>query len=888
MFASPVAGELFEREPLLAQMGERLRLVHAGQGQILLLSGEAGVGKSTLAHEFVLRQGKTCDVLWGTCDSLFTLRPLGAFDEVFAALGLKHSALEQDQASSSLLFPTLLTKITSNGGRPHLLVIEDIQWADSLSLDLMRYIARRASRLGLMFILTIRADALVHESVLRNFLADLPFHDTTRIQLLPLSRAAICQLAGPHAQWGEALFELSGGNPFYAKAVLEASVTLGKMVDSSDVPQVVRDVVLGRLAKLSASARLSCEFLSVVSGVIAPSFLEAVCKSAEQIKSINLCEPASIEECMRWGLLKTEESGVMFSHDIVRVTIEQSVPPLFSRQCHVIALRVHENAAIVSKEVLLFHARLAKSGHNLTHYIYEAALEASGSGAHRLATSHYETLLTQLDWLTPHQRARVFSGWAFAWSFSQFPNRRCIEMLKKASAIFRDLGEVTTAGSVLLRQSTIHMLMGNPTDSTHCAQEAIDLLEPLANDSSLGLAYSQMAHCCMASSDLRGTETWADKALTCEKTLKSAAVRAHALINLGAAQHRVGEAGGQGRIERGLSLALKHGLVESALLAYLNLAEGMLLECRFESAIEVLKTGSAFATDTGLLRNYFAGLETLVLLQQGKLEETENKALQLLKSDSGESVSPVLNWALSLAYGHACARRSDRLESETTLRQLYEQSLRLGLPRFFLPPGLALVEYYWMDGNLTESGSILQQCWRQKAAGDSPWQIGAMRVWAQRLGLELDGPVAVTGPFALELQGAYERAADMWLSLGVPFEAAICLLHGNTRNFPEAARILKTIGALATINTAKRIARARGMELSQRGPYRSARAHPQGLTAKETHVLEYLKEGFSNADIADQMKRSERTIEHHVAAILKKLRIRNRTDVVLSFASSAN
>jgi DNA-binding CsgD family transcriptional regulator len=158
----------------------------------------------------------------------------------------------------------------------------------------------------------------------------------------------------------------------------------------------------------------------------------------------------------------------------------------------------------------------------------------------------------------------------------------------------------------------------------------------------------------------------------------------------------------------------------------------------------------------------------------------------------------------------------------------------------------------------------------------SPWSIGELSVWRRRAGLEV-GEAAAAMPYSLELEGDVAGARAAWSELGCPYEAALVVAWGGD---PKAGRqsvlALRRLGADAA---AKRLGAMLGLR-----PRRQSRQNPAGLTRRELEVLELLSEGLRNAEIAERLVVTTKTVDHHVSSILAKLDARTRTEAVAAAA----
>jgi DNA-binding CsgD family transcriptional regulator len=158
-----------------------------------------------------------------------------------------------------------------------------------------------------------------------------------------------------------------------------------------------------------------------------------------------------------------------------------------------------------------------------------------------------------------------------------------------------------------------------------------------------------------------------------------------------------------------------------------------------------------------------------------------------------------------------------------------------------------------------------------------PWTRGAIAVWEHRLGVQRSSDLPVAAPYQLEISDDHAGAAAAWDALGCPYDAALALLGSDDEAvLRDALGRLYELGATATALMARRRLRAIGATVIPVGPRRSTSEHPVGLTRREQEILELLCEDLGNGEIAHQLVVSERTVEHHVSAIFRKLDVRSR------------
>src|SRR6202158_5837281 len=203
--------ELLEREQCLADLGEWLGAASEGGGCIALVGGEAGIGKTSLLHEFSKHLRKT-RVLWGACDSLFTPRPLAPLHDIARQTQGALLAAIESGANRDAIFTAALDEMERSAS---LVVFEDMHWADEATLDLFKFLGRRIHRTRAMLAVTYRDDEVGPRHPFRFVIGDLPHATTHRMTLSPLTEPAVAQLARQAGRPSTGLHRITGGNPFF-------------------------------------------------------------------------------------------------------------------------------------------------------------------------------------------------------------------------------------------------------------------------------------------------------------------------------------------------------------------------------------------------------------------------------------------------------------------------------------------------------------------------------------------------------------------------------------------------------------------------------------------------------------------------------------------------
>ena len=302
------APELLERAEQVAALRSALSgVAERGIGSVVLVHGEAGIGKTVLVRRFCGQAGGSVRVLWATCDPLFTPPPLGPLFDI--ARVVEGELRERVDAGGQPHEVARALMDELDGRSSSVVVVEDLHWADEATLDVLRLCARRIDSVPALLVLTYRDDGLHRSHPLRSMLGELPSAVCARHELPRLSETAVAALARASALDVGELYERTGGNPFYVTEVLAAG--------GGRIPPTVRDAVLARAAGLSGAARDVLEAVAVIPQRTEVWLLEALVQRALD----------GLDECLESGMLRGEADGVVFRHELARLAIEESLTP---------------------------------------------------------------------------------------------------------------------------------------------------------------------------------------------------------------------------------------------------------------------------------------------------------------------------------------------------------------------------------------------------------------------------------------------------------------------------------------------------------------------------------------------------------------------------------
>lgn len=868
---------LVEREEELQTLLKAIETARAGHGQIALISGEAGIGKSTLLSAFrVSTLSSYPELRWcsGNCEALFTPRTLGPVHDMGEALGddvIK--ALHSDTGQTGLYAAILHALETHEAS---ILIFEDLHWADYATLDLLKFLSRRIGTLPVMLILTFRDDEVGLEHPLTQLLGDLPGHCTRRLPLQTLSANAVCKLAESRGHSGKQLFTITNGNPFYVTEMLASNTPSGF------VPASVKDAVALRLAQLAPQDRELLERISVLPRAPSHHFLEALLGEAQ----LDL-----VSNCVNSGFLVEDGLTVRFRHELTRLATFDRISPAKRRAYHAECLKtLMKRGDRIPLDQIVHHAAGALDSEKVLEFAPKAARAAAAAGSHHEAAAHYATALKYVNEAEPELAAELYESWAYESALADHFEDEVLDARRHAITLWRAINRPDKVGHNLQQLSRLHWYRAESGEATRYADQAIRVLEAIPASSERAMAYSVRSQLHMLNDKMDEAVQWAETALSIEAENPDMEVRMHALNNLGTAKVFRNNPDGLQHLKESLALALTHGHHEHAARAYNNMGEYAVEFRNFDLAERILQEGLAFDTEHDLdaWTRYLSGRLAQLRLDQGRLNDaiTIAEGIVSLEEHSLLSCLPAQQ-----VLATARMRRGDA-DAETLLKKALADAIATDDLQHIVPARLALIEWACMSDFPDQAAEHMSRLLELSSNDRHPWNIGMRSVWADRLGLKppQDRINDLPEPFILELNGDYLDAAQKWEALGLPFETAFNLMRARQQDsFQKAIGLLEAMKAQPALKKLHTMADQAGVKLEsasqKRGPYKAARSHPLGLTAKEQSVLKLICEGLANKDIADKLSRSQRTIEHHVSSVLGKLSAPNRMAAILRVQS---
>ncbi len=867
---------LLERGSFLRTLTEYATEASHGDGRLVLVSGESGMGKTALLEAFRREQPGT-HWLWGACDGLFTPRPLGPLFDIGAQLeGTQDHELAdlcRQGAARDRLFTALLAELDNHA--PYtIVVIEDVHWADEATIDLLSFVGRRLARRPALVLVSYRDDELGEDHPLRRALGDLATQRTTRrMRLAPLSEDAVRTLAADHDVDVAELHRITGGNPFYVSEILEAGWP--------SIPPTVRDAVGARMARLTADGRAMAEAAAVIGARLDSSL----------IPSLRADSDAAVAECMNSGFLIPDGNGLRFRHELVRMAVEAGIAPHRKSELHARLLAALEQRDAVDPAILAHHAEGAGNGGAVLRHAPEAARRSSALGAHRESAAQYERALRFVDHLEQAEDLKPASLAEIAETYEGIAGEYSLldrweeadAALRVALRLRRQLSDDRKVGHDLQLLATTLWRLCRGAESHRAAAEAVEVLQPGQPCRELGWAYAYLGAC-------KWNVGQADDGIELIKRARDIGEQlelpdlvscAFNALGLGLVKRRAED--GVPYLERALQIGLEADLPDAVGRVYGSLEEACIRLQRFDQAERHYTAGMAFCDrrELGVFSACLMGWRTVALLLLGRWPEAEElcAAMQIK-----QGISPINLLNPIRVLGTIRGRRGEGGGWE-----LLDQAATLGEatcePQWIVPVRAARAELRWLAGQRDLALQEARSGYQEGVGRVDPSTLAPAAIWLARLA----GPAAIeTGlpePYALEIVGHHAEAAEVFDKIGQTYDAAMVRLHDTDEDaLRQAVSTFDSLGARLAATAARRRMKELSIGNIPRGPRPGTRSAPAGLTAREQEVLALLTEGLSDKEISRRLVISSRTVHHHVSAILSKIGVTSRSAAAVEAA----
>jgi DNA-binding CsgD family transcriptional regulator len=847
-----------ERDDQLEHLREAFVRADAGRGRIVAVAGEAGAGKTSLVDYFVRGHARQALIHRGACENLATPEVLLPLRDIARAAG-KPLDLRQDLVQH---FEWLLS-LLSNPARPSILVIEDLHWADTATLDLVRFLSRRIGALRALLVVTYRDEELGSRSPLRQLLGEAAPGSVERVSLKALSLSAVTQLAAKSGRTGSDIFAWTAGNPFLVTETLAAQGAVPS--------EAIRDATLARVARLSAPAQAVLE---------AASIFPRQAETALVADLVSVPLDAALDECIEKGMLALDGGVLRFRHELARRAVEESIAPAQRQSLHRAVVKELKLRPDSRASEIAHHAALAGEIAALIKFSQLAAEQAARAAAPREAAAHYRSMLRHRAQLGSTSLVETLECCAEQ-SYLMGDAGNAVTFMTEAAQLRRGAGDCIALGRDLTRLTRFAWISGQRAAAERYAQESIAVLKDQPPGPELAWAYSHQSQLDMLAFRIGAAIAWGERALELARRLQQPEIVAHALGNIGTARAEHDADASCGELEESFELALAGGFHDHVQRAACNLTCIYYWRRDYAPSLANIEKGLAHAVARELTHweAYLRGWRAVIHSDLGDWAAAEEEAQDV---SSRLSIAAIYRFPALIALSRVRLRRGDP-DDGTPLETASRFSVTLAELQRTIYVATTQAEQLWLAAEpVPEDSPVLlllrevQQTAEERQVG---WVIEAASLWRYLLGERGLATQNLAAPFRNVLEGNWQAAAAGWRALRHPYEEAIALSLGDEAAQRQALDIWDRLGAVPAALRLRRAMRATGASVP-RGPIAETRANVAGLTRRQAHVLELVGEGLTNAEIAARLCISGKTAEHHVSAIMARLGAGSRREAV--------
>jgi DNA-binding CsgD family transcriptional regulator/tetratricopeptide (TPR) repeat protein len=708
-----------------------------------------------------------------------------------------------------------------------------------------------------VLLLTYRDDALARDHPLRGMLGVLGSAAATRLRLPPFTVDAVRDLAAATNLDPAELFRLTSGNPFFVSEVLANPCDV--------VPPTVVDAVLARVRTLSPAAQAALDRLAVI-----PSGAEI------DLLRVLVGDLTPVAEAERAGVVEVRGDVVAFRHELARRAVTESLPA---------SVRLEMNADVLCALLTgpdcdpfraLHHAVEAGDDAAVITHGEAAAREATRVGAHQQAVACYAQVLARGHRLSTAQRASL--GEAYSWALSNSNQLHfAVAAAATAAELWQQDGDDRRLVRALVTLSRQQWLTERTAAARASAERALELARPLGDSYQHALATANLGGLLVVVDREEEGLPYLNEGLAIAGRCGAASIAALCRNYVGSARLQLGDPGGCDDLVRSMAEANTLGNHEFVMRAYYNLIEGLWRLGEYREAFGFLEQAENFGRDRDFrVHGYmFAARRCRLALMRGRWAEAEAGLRKLLDGQDdpgmiGRETVPVLARVLV---------RQGKADASEWLARAARHAATADVLEWLVPTGLAHIELAWLTGDQGRAGPYPGLLLERTDRPGMLVQRGELLTYLRRLGYPAEPFPGCPEPYAAALHGDWRSAAEAWLSQGDPYEHALELAgSGQVEPALEALAILDGLGAAPAVALLRRRLRSLGVTRLPRRPQPGTLTNPAGLTDRQLEILRLVAAGLSNAEIAQRLVVSSRTVDHHVSAILAKLGVPSRRE----------
>ncbi len=741
----PGAPELpfVNREEELSLLGRTFDLTIQGKGQVVFVTGEGGIGKTRLVYELA-KHARSQGAMFAVGSSyegeglvpyapwIETIRAIVAqsapsmfgktmgrtvaevgrlvpeLEERARELGIKGwlsgpgerlSIISSTDAERVRLFQAVtdfLTHISQQ--RPLVLFLDDVQWADPASLQLLHYFCRRIKTHRILVLGAYREAELPEEHPLSPLLLNLNRERILqkvalqRLTTTDVSLLISSQLGGEVVapEFVKLVHSRTGGNPFFVEEVLRSLIEDKQAYRSSvgwtvreigqvEIPSTVKALIKQRISRLDEETLQILSTAAVVGMDFQYEIMEKV-TGADEDRLIQ-----QLEKSIRSGLVKEvrseREVTYVFADEQIRDYLHDELSIIRRRKIHVRITQAMEQLYQRDREQnleeLAYHSIQAGNAEKAAEYSLLAGDRAASLHAHAAAKKHYANLLELLDPGQLDERLEALTRLGDA-SYRLAESGQCSRYYNDALALARQLKQTKKIAQLCAKLGSALWLLGNDKQGAlKIFREGVMALENEEDTHEEAEICQAIARLLVNTGDMDSGLEWCDKAIQLAKKLDDREVLAQSLITLsfGLRPNRATKADVFRYLEEAIRISLENGFDDAACRGYNNLGgQTVLLKFDYAKAKETYLKGLDYSRKAGY-ENYAGWMEAelarFAYYPLGEWDKAWEIAKQSLLIGSERGELPFIHGDALVALGMVALLRGNQGEAEDYLKRAY-------------------------------------------------------------------------------------------------------------------------------------------------------------------------------------------------------------------------
>jgi ATP/maltotriose-dependent transcriptional regulator MalT len=573
---------------------------------------------------------------------------------------------------------------------------------------------------------------------------------------------------------------------------------------------------------------------------------------------------------------------VVFKHELYRRTIEGSLSPFkrvaLNKMMLDLFLASFEEAGDIER--IVHYAKNANEYELVIKYASMAAKQAASVGAHTEAAKLYLTAIEYYQGDDEGLMLQFYEGYAFECYLTNRLKEAIIYTTKSLNFLEKG-GDPEKHAKCLCFLSWLCWIDDDLQKAEDFALHAIDVLKDKPVSHSKATAYSLLSQLKMMADLSDECIFWGEQAIAMAEDLGDKGLLSYALGNVGSVKIRIPawQQEGLSMLQQSLEIGLQHSYHDYTGMAYINLAYNNVIIKDFPSAKKALNTGIDYCEENNLylVRNYLLIVRARLHLETGDWTAAYNIAMQL--ADEDKQLKVINIYALSILASIEM-RRGNATDILSRLTKATSYAFETKEPQRIVTALSAFLEYEWIMGKHFIDDELLKSSIEIMQTRGNIYRNSEFHFWLQKArGQSLRMTEVFQGYEISDLAKA-KKAASLWKNTGCPYNEALALSKGTEDSKREAIVLLQGVGADAVVQKIKAEMRSSGIKSIPRGMRKSTLSNAALLTSRELDILQLLKEGLQNKEIAGKLFIAPKTVDHHISAILFKLDVSSRVKAV--------